>query len=76
MQALAPAGIGLLIGASVLVAIRLLVLHRRTGGAPELMLASLLAGSKLGMAENPNGGHRFVAEAEFVLAGHVPPIER
>ncbi len=45
-------------------------------GAPELMLASLLAGSKLGMAENPNGGHRFVAEAEFVLAGHVPPIER
>jgi hypothetical protein len=42
MQALAAAGIGLLIGASVLVAIRLLVLHRRTGGAPELWLGVML----------------------------------
>ena len=42
MQALAAAGIGLLIGASVLVAIRLLVLHRRTGGSPELWLGMML----------------------------------
>jgi hypothetical protein len=42
MQALAAAGVGLLIGASVLVAIRLLVLHRRTGGAPELWLGAML----------------------------------
>jgi UbiD family decarboxylase len=44
---------------------------------PELMLASLLGGAKLGMADNPiNGGHRLVAEAEFAICGHVPPRER
>jgi UbiD family decarboxylase len=45
-------------------------------GAPELMLASLLAGDKIGMAANPEGGHRLVADAEFALVGHVPPHER
>ncbi len=44
---------------------------------PELILASLLAGSKIGMADSPvSGGHRLVAEAEFAIAGHVPPKER
>lgn len=43
---------------------------------PELMLASLLADGKIGMAENPLGGHRLLAEAEFALVGHVPPHER
>ena len=45
-------------------------------GAPELMLASLLAGEKIGMTTNPGGGHRLVADAEFALVGHVPPRER
>lgn len=44
---------------------------------PELVLASLLAGGKVGMAKNPLGsGHRLVAEAEFALVGQVPPHER
>ena len=44
---------------------------------PELMLASLLTGSKLGMAKNPvENGHRLVAEAEFAICGSVPPHER
>lgn len=44
---------------------------------PELMLASLLADSKIGMADNPiTGHHRLVAEAEFAICGHVPPHER
>ena len=45
-------------------------------GAPELMLASLLAGEKVGMAANPAGGHRLIAECEFAIVGHVPPYER
>lgn len=46
-------------------------------GIPELMLASLLAGSKIGMAENPLAGHhRLIAESEFAICGHVPPHER
>ena len=45
-------------------------------GAPELMLASLLAGEKIGMSANPNSGHRLVGEAEFAICGHVPPHER
>ena len=40
---------------------------------PELMLASLLQGKKLGMAADPMGGHRLVAEAEFAIKGIVPP---
>src|SRR5438309_3521284 len=44
---------------------------------PELMLASLLGGEKLGMAKNPAGGaHRLVAEAEFALIGHSQPHVR
>src|SRR5256884_881088 len=38
---------------------------------PELILASLLGGEKLRMANNPTGGaHRLVAEAEFALIGN------
>jgi UbiD family decarboxylase len=43
---------------------------------PELMLASLLQGSKLGMTQDPLGGHRLVAEAEFAIKGMVPPSVR
>ncbi len=41
---------------------------------PELMLASLLANSKIETVKNPlAGGLRLIAEAEFVLSGEVPP---
>jgi len=40
---------------------------------PELMLASLLQGKKLGMIDDPRGGHRLVAETEFAIKGIVPP---
>ncbi|HBI14875.1 MAG TPA: 4-hydroxybenzoate decarboxylase [Desulfobulbaceae bacterium] len=40
---------------------------------PELMLASLLQGSKLAMTPDPLGGHRLVANAEFAVKGFVPP---
>ena len=44
---------------------------------PELMLASLLTDAKIGVAENPSGGHhRLIAEAEFAICGSVPPHER
>lgn len=43
---------------------------------PELMLASLLADGKISMVDNPSGGHRLVAEAEFALVGNVPPHAR
>ncbi len=44
---------------------------------PELVLASVLAGAKLGTTQNPSGnGHRLIAEAEFALVGRVPPHER
>src|SRR5919202_2724075 len=44
---------------------------------PELVLASVLAGEKMGVTESPlAGGHRLVAEAEFALIGEVPPQER
>ncbi len=44
---------------------------------PELMLASLLADSKIGVAQNPlERHHRLIAEAEFAIVGHVPPHER
>ncbi len=42
---------------------------------PEMMLASLIAGSRLKTCPGP-GPHRLVAEAEFALTGHVPPGER
>jgi menaquinone biosynthesis decarboxylase len=44
---------------------------------PELVLASVLAGEKVRVAESPlKNHHRLVAEAEFALVGHVPPVER
>ncbi|HZG57574.1 UbiD family decarboxylase [Paenibacillus sp.] len=43
---------------------------------PELLLASLLMGDKLPLADNPYGGHRLVAEAEFAIEGAVPPHVR
>ena len=47
-------------------------------GMPELMLASLLADGKIGIAANPLGEnyHRLITEAEFAIVGHVPPYER
>ncbi|HEX8558603.1 MAG TPA: UbiD family decarboxylase [Pyrinomonadaceae bacterium] len=45
---------------------------------PELVLASVLAGEKIRVADSPVAGHphRLVAEAEFALVGKVPPRER
>lgn len=45
---------------------------------PELMLASLLVGGKIGTVANPLGEdrHRLIAEAEFAIVGHVPPFDR
>lgn len=44
---------------------------------PELVLASVLAGEKIKVADNPfAGGHRLVAESEFAIIGHVLPFER
>lgn len=44
---------------------------------PELVLASLLAGEKIGVAKNPTEHpHRLIAEAEFALVGHAPPNVR
>ncbi len=44
---------------------------------PELVLASVLAGEKIGTTHNSqSNGHRLVAEAEFALVGRVPPHER
>ncbi len=40
---------------------------------PELMLTSLLLGRKLDMVNDPRGGHRLVANAEFAIKGQVPP---
>ncbi len=43
---------------------------------PELMLTSLLLGSRLPMVNDPRGGHRLVAGAEFAIKGSVPPHTR
>jgi hypothetical protein len=42
MQALAGAAVGLLVVVSIVVGLRLLALHRRSGGAPELLLGAML----------------------------------
>jgi 3-polyprenyl-4-hydroxybenzoate decarboxylase len=42
---------------------------------PELVLASLIAGERLGMIDGP-GGSRLVADCEFALVGRVPPRVR
>jgi 4-hydroxybenzoate decarboxylase subunit C len=44
---------------------------------PELMLASLLADSKIETVENPLANHhRLIAEAEFAICGRVAPHKR
>src|SRR5205823_8240535 len=43
---------------------------------PELVLASLLAGEKIGVVQPEKSAHRLVAESEFALTGVVPPFER
>ncbi|MAG55877.1 MAG: 4-hydroxybenzoate decarboxylase [Planctomycetes bacterium] len=43
---------------------------------PELLLASLVSGGKLGLVKNPAGPIPLMAEADFVLVGDVPPHER
>lgn len=43
---------------------------------PELLLASLVLGGRLPMVQDPMGGHRIPAEAEFAIRGLVPPHER
>src|SRR5262245_11650489 len=42
MQGFAGLAVALLIGCSVFVGLRLLAVHRRTGGSPELMLGLML----------------------------------
>lgn len=43
---------------------------------PELLLASLILGGRLPLADDPLGGHRIPAEAEFAISGLVSPHER
>ncbi len=45
-------------------------------GLPEVLLASLVLGEKLPMAEIPGHPHRLVATAEFAITGRVPPRVR
>ena len=45
-------------------------------GIPELLLASLLLGERLPMAEAPGHPHRLVASAEFAFTGEAPPRVR
>jgi UbiD family decarboxylase len=42
-------------------------------GLPEILLASLVLGEKLPMAEVSGHPHRLVATAEFAITGRVPP---
>ncbi|UQZ33303.1 4-hydroxybenzoate decarboxylase [Paenibacillus sp. PK3_47] len=43
---------------------------------PELLMASFVMGGRLPMVDDPLGGHRIPAEAEFAIRGLVPPLER
>jgi 4-hydroxybenzoate decarboxylase subunit C len=43
---------------------------------PELVLASLLMGGRLPRVRDPRGVYPLLAEAEFAIAGEVPPRER
>ena len=45
-------------------------------GVPELILTSLLQGSKVKRVRDPNGSLPLLAEAEFAIVGHVPPHTR
>lgn len=40
---------------------------------PELVLASLILGERIGIAKVPGAPHPLIAEAEFALYGRVPP---
>jgi UbiD family decarboxylase len=43
---------------------------------PELLLSSLLMGERLGRTPDPAGGYPLLSQAEFALAGEVPPMLR
>lgn len=43
---------------------------------PELLLTSLIIGQKLPVVRPADGGYPYIAEAEFILSGIVPPHER
>lgn len=43
---------------------------------PELLMASFIMGGRLPMVDDPLGGHRIPAEAEFAIRGLVAPMER
>lgn len=43
---------------------------------PELLFASLLMGRKLSLSKSAHSPLPFVAEADFCLAGEIPPFER
>jgi 4-hydroxybenzoate decarboxylase subunit C len=43
---------------------------------PELLLASLLLGERLGLSEKDGWPHKVVSECEFAFLGHVPPQKR
>lgn len=46
-------------------------------GVPEILLASLIAGKKIGTLADPEDSSRLLfAEAEFAIVGKVPPFER
>ena len=45
-------------------------------GLPELVLASLLQGSRVKRVRDPGGGLPLLAEAEFAIVGTVPPRRR
>jgi hypothetical protein len=80
MQALAAAAIAVLVGVSIAVGLRLLALHRRSGGTPELLLGLMLllsvgVGYPLLIAANRAGEHAvrpiFVVSTLAVNAGFV-----
>jgi hypothetical protein len=76
MQSLAATGIGVLIVVSMLVASRLLLLYRRTGGWPELLLGAMLllsvgVGYPLMIAASQSGptwSGRFVIVSQLAIA--------
>lgn len=43
---------------------------------PEIILASLLQGKKIGMGKSNKSSHPMIAECEFALIGKVPPHKR
>ncbi len=45
-------------------------------GLPELLLASLLLGERMGVTRVPSHPHRLVSECEFALTGEVPKAVR